>query len=85
MESWKKLSLSIGTALVAVRFWRRPDHDDPRRSAEDEDDKRTSPSATDETELWIELDVAPLFPSSQPVGREYLIDLDTDPDGDPSH
>lgn len=82
MRWWKKMGLSIGTALVAARFWRKSE---PEEAAHPNGESASgTPQATGATEVWIELDVEPLFPSSQPFGREYLIELDPDPDGDPS-
>lgn len=83
MRWWKKMGLSIGTALVAARFWRKSTHDEADYHNGESDSG--TPPPTGETEVWIELDVEPLFPLSQPVGWEYPIDLDTDPDGDPLH
>lgn len=74
MEPWQILGAGIGVGIVVSQLWRRQaERHAPDRTTV-EDPTPTEPG----TDAWVELDVEPLFPSSEPVSRDYLLDL-TDP------
>jgi hypothetical protein len=70
MENWLILGAGIGAGLVLSELWRRrsrPGQSDRGRASTDSDEN--------EPEVWVELDVEPLFPSSDLVSPDYLVDL----------
>ncbi len=82
MEVWQILVTGIGAGLIVSELRRRR-----TQSREgDQSDRGRAPTGSDEkeTEVWVELDVEPLFPSSEPVSQEYLLDVtqSVEPDSD---
>lgn len=74
MEPWQILGAGIGVGLIGAQLWRsrlrsRAQGLEPETIAE------PSEATASNTDVWIELDVEPLFPSSEPISRDYLLDL----------
>lgn len=69
MEPWQIVSVAIGAAILFGQMLRN------RNEAQSGVRSASEGELASETEVWIELDVEPLFQSSEPVSRDYLLDV----------